>query len=98
MALEIIWSPNAIEGANEIIDYIHKHFTQKEVNSFLNDLEDFLNILIFQPKLLQASRTYVDIYRGPINSKTILTYKLVESEKRIYLLDICSARGNREKI
>lgn len=98
MALEIIWSPNAIEGANEIIDYSHKHFTQKEVNSFLNDLEDFLNLLSTQPKLLQTSRTYKDVHRGPINSKTILTYKLVESEKRIYLLDICSAKGNKESI
>ena len=37
MALEIVWTTRAINGFEEIIEYLETHFTEREVRNFVRD-------------------------------------------------------------
>lgn len=43
MALEIVWSDEAIEGLDAIIEHLEKKWTEKEVHKFFTRLEECLN-------------------------------------------------------
>ncbi|MCF6353115.1 MAG: type II toxin-antitoxin system RelE/ParE family toxin [Cyclobacteriaceae bacterium] len=42
MALKIVWTDEANEGLDEIIEYIEEKWTEKELNKFFTRLEDCL--------------------------------------------------------
>ena len=41
--MKIIYSKNAIESLQEIVDFLNYHWTIKETTAFKKDLENFLN-------------------------------------------------------
>lgn len=92
MAVKITWTPQAEQGFDDIIVYIRKHWTEREVFSFINEVRDFLSLLKNNPRLLQSSPSKKDLYRGPINRLTILTYRFNRRTNEIELLNIRSAR------
>lgn len=40
--MKIIYSKNAIENLQEIVDFLNYHWTIKEINTFKKDLDQFL--------------------------------------------------------
>ncbi|WOK08368.1 hypothetical protein RT717_06915 [Imperialibacter roseus] len=44
MALEIVWSDEANEGLDEIIEYLEENWTEKEIHHFFTRLEACLSI------------------------------------------------------
>lgn len=42
MALEVVWSDEANDGLDEIIEYLEKKWTEKEVHHFFTRLEECL--------------------------------------------------------
>lgn len=94
MALKILWTPQAEKGYDEIINHLVEKWTDREVRSFLKVTRQFLDLLSKNPHLLQPSSTRKNIYRGPINPLTIVTYRYRPQKKVIELLNI---RGARQK-
>jgi hypothetical protein len=45
MAFEIVWTEKAIKGYDEVILYLNTNWTEKEVDNFINQTEEFLNLL-----------------------------------------------------
>ncbi len=91
MALEISWTPRAEQGYDKIIAYLLDEFTEKEVKNFVQDIFGFLELLSNNPGMLKKSATK-NIYRGPINKYTILTYRINPRKKEIQLLNIRESR------
>jgi plasmid stabilization system protein ParE len=93
MALEIIWSVRAEKGFDVIVSYIEKNWTEREVKGFIQESYEFFEILKRNPKMLQSS-SKMNLFRGPMNRLTIITYKLNLHKKQIILVNI---RGSRRK-
>lgn len=91
MALEIVWSKRAEKGFDKIVLYIDKKWTEKEVRNFIQETQTFIELLKKNPKILQPSGK-MNLYRGPINKLTIVTYKIIPRRNQIVLVNIRSAR------
>tara|TARA_B100001063_G_C16778054_1_gene567515 strand:+ start:2763 stop:3044 length:282 start_codon:yes stop_codon:yes gene_type:complete len=87
---QIIWSRRALVGYSSILNYIDKHWTDREVRKFEKEVKDFLLLLSHNPNLLQPIEK--NVRRGPLNSLTMITYQINHTEKVIYLLNMRSSR------
>jgi len=92
MALTIIWTKEAEEGYDDIINYLVTKFTKKEVRNFVKEVDDFLQLLSQNQKLLQKTTKYKNLHRGPINKLTMLTYQVKPRKKELVLISIRSTR------
>lgn len=92
MAFEIVWTKRAADGYKKIVNYLAKEFGEKEVRNFLKDTDKFFLILSEHPEILQRTHKRPNLYRGPINKLTILTYRFDKKAKKIVLVNIRGAR------
>lgn len=94
MALALVWTRRAAQGYDKIIRYLEEYWTEKEVRNFVQESEDFFTLLSQYPELLQKTRSHKNLYRGPMNKFTIITYRVKPLKKQIELINI---RGARQK-
>lgn len=92
MAIIILWSKRAEQGYDNIVKYLEKDWTDKEVCKFIRETSHFFELLKQNPHMLEQSWSHKNIYRGPINSLTMLTYRYKPRKKEIILVNIRSTR------
>jgi plasmid stabilization system protein ParE len=91
---KIIWSKRAEKGYDRIVKHLEKEWTAKEVSHFVMDTHLFFKLLKKNPYMLQKSEERKNVYRGPINKLTILTYRL---KPRKHIIELVNIRGARQK-
>ena len=94
MAYQLVWTRRAIQGYDSIVQYLEQTWTEKEVGNFILESEDFFELLIQYPSLLQRSHAYKNVYRGPMNKLTMITYRVKTRKREIEIINI---RGTRQK-
>ena len=94
MALQIVWTKRAIAGYDRIINYLIENWSEREIINFISETESFFEVLKVHPEILQKTSRHNNVYRGPINKLTILTYRIKPKLKQIQLINI---RGARQK-
>ena len=91
MALEIIWSSRAEKGFDKIVRHLEENWSEREIKYFMQEAQEFFEILKKYPKMLQPS-IKSNLYRGPMNRLTIVTYRINPKKRQIVLINIRSAR------
>ncbi|HEX3385143.1 MAG TPA: type II toxin-antitoxin system RelE/ParE family toxin [Mucilaginibacter sp.] len=94
MAFQIIWTKRAVTGYDRIINYLQENWTERKIINFIAETDRFLDVLIEHPEILQQTAKHKNVYHGPINRLTILTYRVKPKNKQIVLVNI---RGARQK-
>lgn len=94
MAFEIVWTKRASKGYDKVVNYLAENWSEKEVMNFITDSDKFFEVLANHPEILQKANKHKNLYRGPINKLTILTYKVKPVNNQIILINI---RGARQK-
>jgi plasmid stabilization system protein ParE len=92
MALKIIWSKRAEQGYDRIVRYLIENWSEKEVKMFVQETSKFLDLLIENPRILQKSQTRKNLFRGPMNRLTMITYRIYPRKKVIEIVNIRSTR------
>lgn len=92
MALKIVWTKRAISEYDKIIKYLEENWTEKEIKNFVQQTDNFLNLLKIYPEILQMTNRRTNVFRGPINKLTILTYRLKPKKETIEIINFRSAR------
>jgi len=92
MAIKLVWSKRAEQGYARIINYLKEEWTDREIGNFVQETNHFFELLIENPHILKSTGHYKNLYRGPINRLTILTYRYKPRKKEIILVNIRSAR------
>ena len=92
MALTIVWTKRAEHGYDRIIEYLEKNWTERELRNFLQETTQFFGLLTQYPEILQRTTYHKNVYRGPINKYTILTYRVKTRKNEIELINIRSSR------
>ena len=93
MAVKIVWSKRADEGYAKIVRHLKEEWTDKEIGNFIIETNHFFELLKENPQILEPTGNYKNLYRGPINRLTILTYRYKSRKKEITLVNI---RGSRQ--
>lgn len=94
MAFQIAWTKRAMAGYDRIINYLIENWSEREIINFIAEADSFFEILKEHPEILQKTSKHKNVYRGPINRLTILTYRIKPRLKQIQLINI---RGARQK-
>lgn len=94
MALTLVWTKRAILGYDKIVRYLEQNWTDKEVRNFVKESDEFFELLSQYPELLQGTDKLKNVYRGPMNKLTIITYRVKPRKQQIELINI---RGARQK-
>jgi len=97
VALEIVWTPRAEKGFEEILLYIEENWTQREVQNFIQSSFSFFDLLTEHPEILERSGKQKNVYRGPMDNHNILTYRIKPRKGQIELLNIRSAKRKPAK-
>lgn len=92
MALTLVWTKRAIHGYDTIVRYLEEHWTDKEVRNFIRESEEFFTLLSEYPELVQKTSRYKNVFRGPMNKLTVITYRVKPRKKQIELINIRGAR------
>lgn len=92
MAVRLVWSKRADLGYARIVRHLEKEWTEKEVRNFIRETKHFFDLLKENPRLLEPSQTHKDLFRGPVNRLTIITYRYKPRKKEIVLINIRDAR------
>lgn len=92
MALEIVWTKRAINGYDKVISYLEENWTEREVQNFVKETAEFFDLLIAFPEILEKSGKQKNVYRGPLDKHSIITYRLKPRSKQIQILNIRSAK------
>jgi plasmid stabilization system protein ParE len=92
MALALVWTKRAIQGFDKIVRYLEENWTDKEVRNFIRESDEFFTLLSDYPELLQKTRHYKNVYRGPMNKLTIITYRVKPRKQQIEIINVRGAR------
>jgi plasmid stabilization system protein ParE len=92
MALTLVWTKRAIQGYDKIVNYLQQHWTEREVRNFIQESDDFFDLLSEYPEVLQKTGRYRNVHRGPMNKLTIITYRVKPRKRQIEIINVRSAR------
>lgn len=96
MAYEIIWSPEAIRTFDNIIEYLSENWSVKEVNNFIDDIEQNILLLEKSPYLFRGSDKE-NLHEALITKHNLLLYQIIEKPNRVELIGFWDTRQNPKK-
>ncbi len=94
MEFQLVWTKRAIDGYSNIVNYLEEEWTDREVRNFVKQSEDFFEILCHYPEIFQKTSNHKNVYRGPMNKLTIITYRIKPRKNQIEIINI---RGAKQK-
>ncbi len=93
MDFKIIWSPEAQCTFDNIINYLEKNWTEKEIKKFILASDKLIFVLSQNPFLFRKSEKE-NVYEVLIGKQNLLLYQVVESSKKVELLSFWDTRQN----
>jgi len=94
MAYQIIWSDEAKDSFQCIIDYLQHQFTEREVARFILAFEAKINLIKISPDSYRKSSHSANVYYTIILRKTILVYRIKQDTDFVELIHFWDARKN----
>lgn len=79
-------------GYDKIVSKLVEEWTAKEVEQFVRQSMTFFQLLKQYPYMLEQTQKRKHVHRGPINSHTIVTYRVKPRKQEIEILNIRAAR------
>ena len=98
MIYEVLWTNKAIKTAEDVVKYLREEWTQKEVDNFLDKVDDVIATIEINPKLFRASSKRANIHLVVLKRKTILVYQIRPQKKQIALLLFWNPKKNPKKL
>ena len=95
MALQIIWTENALEDYHHVVDYLLKAWPYFVAENFVTTLEQRVKVLSIHPNLGIASIKDASIRSIIITKHNKLYYRVASNS--IEILNIFDTRQNPEK-
>ena len=93
---KIIWTDEAFRNLENIITYLEKFWTEKEIRKFARLLDKQLILIKKNPALYPFSKKSDDIRKSVLTKQITLYYRIIERE--IYLISLFDSRQNPDKL
>jgi len=95
MAKKVIWSPEATEFFELVIEYLENNWTEKEVEHFIKATEKVIEIISAQPKLYRAAKKKKNVHEALITKHNLMLYK--NTRNFIYVMTIWDTRQDPKR-
>lgn len=83
---DIRWTDSARLSFNNIVDYLRKEWTEKEVEKFIGSTVNMLSTLKRYPEICRPSQKRKNVRIGILNKRTQLVYHYSPGKKQIVIL------------
>jgi len=94
MALKIVWTPQADEGLDKVIDFLEEEWTAMEILNLEQNLQDLLNRIRKYPKICPSTGKFKNVHKGLVDKNNYIIYR-IQPEKE--LIEIINFRGTKQK-
>ncbi len=91
---KVKWTPAAQATFNNIVQYLVKEWSEKEVQQFINNISIFLSALKRHPEMCRPSIKKKHVRIGILNKHTQLVYHYKPGAKQIEILLFWNFRQN----
>ena len=91
MVKEIIWTPDAEETLDSVIDYLHEHWSEKVTENFIRRVDEVIEHISRNPLACRTAGRE-DVREALITKHNLLLYRI--AGKSIYLLYFWDTRNN----
>jgi plasmid stabilization system protein ParE len=92
---KVVWSQEAVENLNKIIQYLEENWTEKEIKKFVLMLEKQISIIKTQPDSFPKANK-LDVRRSVLSNQTTIYYNIYQDTIRI--VTIFDNRQNPKKL
>lgn len=94
MAIKIVWTPQAENGLNKIIDYLEKEWTFKENLNLEQNINDLLDRISKYPEICPQTGRFNNVYKGLVDKNNYIIYRILPKKE---LIEIINFRGTKQK-
>lgn len=84
--LEILWTNSAKRSFNNIVEYLRREWSDKEVEKWIERAEEMLSMLQRYPEMCRPSMKRKNVRIGILNKHTQLIYHYKPIKKQIVIL------------
>ena len=97
MSYKALWTNRAIKTADDVVKYLRDEWTEKEVDGFLDKVDDIIATIEINPKLFRASGKRPNVHLAIIKRRTLLVYQVRPLKKQVILLMFWNPKKNPKK-
>jgi len=94
MALKIVWTPQAENGLDKVLDYLEKEWTIMEILKLEQNINDLLNRISKYPKICPQTGKFNNVHKGLVDKNNYIIYRIQPKKK---LIEIINFRGTKQK-
>ena len=94
MALKIVWTPQAENGLDKVLDYLEKEWTIMEILNLEQNINDLLNRISSYPKICPQTRKFNNVHKGLVDKNNYIIYRIQPKKE---LIEIINFRGTKQK-
>ena len=92
MDYKLVWTQKAINNLEEILDYLIKNWSQKEVVQFKYKLSKQINLILQFPKMFPVSGYNLQLRKAVLSKQTTLFYQ-IKGEANYFVYIFVNARN-----
>jgi len=93
---KIFWTDEAISNLEDILDYLKRRWTQREINNFKKILSRQVRLIEQNPLLFPVSQINPRLRKAVLSKQTTIFYEVVDNV--IYLAYLFSNKQDIDKI
>jgi plasmid stabilization system protein ParE len=95
---EILWTDSAKSTFNNIVEYLRKEWSEREVQKFVNNTLEMISTLKRYPEMCRPSLKRKNVRIGILNKHTQLIYHYKPGKKKLEILLFWSFKRNPVKL
>lgn len=94
MALKIVWTPQANQGLQNVLNYLEKEWTINEILNLENNLKELLKHISEHPEICPTTQHFSNLHKGLVDKNNYIIYRLNLDNKQI---EIINFRGTKQR-
>ncbi|QGY46584.1 type II toxin-antitoxin system RelE/ParE family toxin [Maribellus comscasis] len=96
--MEVIWSSQAKITWFNILDYLDKNWTKREIKQFIQRTEIIIRTIKKNPGIFPNSLRYKNVKKAVVDKNNSFFYQVDKKEQKIYILTFFDNRQNPERL
>ncbi len=94
MALKIVWTPQALQGLDKVLEYLEKEWTAKEILSLEKKIQEFIERISKYPEIYPSTNQYKHTRKAVIDKNNYIIYRI---KPRKGIIELINYRGTKQK-
>jgi plasmid stabilization system protein ParE len=98
MVFKIIWTPTALNSYLEIMYFLEKNWTAKEINTLARNVDDKIKLLKTFSRIGSPFNKRKNLRKTLVHDHIQLYYKIAHTEQQIILIQFWDTKRNPKKL